>query len=424
MPRQGFRRPAVCLSGIAVLLAALATAGCDFGAPAGLAAPRHACFLVADPYAGPGDWHRGNFHMHSSHSDGSLSGSKLVELYQQYGYSVLCISDHNQYGDQDGGVPASHQVDSLVHDWNGDGILHPGHVFGSGTEAYVRDWSQPSFAWVRDGWQRRRTADWKESPIVIPGAEATFNGHHIGLLGHPGGRIESPGETPGYFTRVREAGGFIFLAHPGDWNATPYNLPRTLDLRFFDAIEIVNGLRLTHTFETSKTATAGDGGEDRECGATEAWDATPLWDGLLVRGWHLWGMANDDSHTWVGAPAAYPFSTFNMIHTADPTATGFIAALRQGAFYGSTGLFFVDLGVRDGDVTAWAPEAEHIRFIGWGGRVLQETDGPRARYHPQGDEGYIRIEARAAPSRDPWPRQAWSQPFWLQAAPCKPDTHE
>ena len=40
------------------------------------------------------------------------------------------------------------------------------------------------------------------------------------------------------------------------------------------------------------------------------------------------------------------------------------------------------------------------------GRVLQETDGPRARYHPQGDEGYIRIEASAAPGRDPWPRQA------------------
>ena len=424
MLRQGFRRSAVRLAATAALSAALVTTGgCDFGEPAALAAPRYACFQIADPYAAGGGWHRGNFHMHSSHSDGAMSGSKLIELYQQYGYSVLSISDHNQYGDQDGGVAASQQVDSLVHDWNGDGIIHPDHVFGSGREAYVRDWTQPALAWVRDGWQRRLTADWKESPIVIPGAEATWGGNHVGLIGHPGGRIESPTETPGYFTRVHEAGGLIYLAHPGDWNATPYNLPRTVDLRLFDAIEIMNGLRLTKAFEAPSTK-ADAGGEDRECGANVPYDATPLWDGLLSRGWRVWGMANDDSHTWVGAPNAFPFSAFNMIRTADTTAAGFIAALRRGSFYGSTGIFFVDLGVTDGAVTVWAPEAERIRFIGWGGRVLQETTGPHAGYHPQGDEGYVRVEASAAPGHNPWPRQAWSQPFWIQPANCKPGTHE
>lgn len=396
-------------------------AGCDFGAPGGQAAPRYTCFQVADPYAGAGKWYRANFHMHSSHSDGGMSGSQLVDLYRQHGYSVLCISDHNQYGDQDGGVAPAQQVDSLVHDWNGDGIVHPKHVFGSGTEAYVRDWNKPSFAWVRDGWQRSNTAGWMDSPFVIPGAEASLGGNHIGLIGHPGGRIEGPGETPGYLTRVREAGGFIYLAHPGDWNAVPHNLPRVLDLRFFDALEIVNGLRLTQAFQASG-AKAGTPPGDRECGANLPWDATPVWDAMLAQGRHLWGLANDDAHTGEDGLEAYPFSAFNMVYTADPTAAGFLAALHAGALYGSNGLVFTDLGVRDGTVMVWAPDAERVRFIGWGGQVLQDTAGPRASYHPQGFEGYVRVEATAPPQGRPWARQAWSQPFWIQPASCKPDT--
>jgi len=400
-----------------------ALAGCDFGAPGGEAAPRYACFQVADPYAGTGKWYRANFHLHSSHSDGGASGSQLVELYRQHGYGVLCISDHNQYGDQDGGIVVSQQVDSVVHDWNGDGILHPNHVFGSGTEAYVRDWNQPSFAWVRDTWRRRNTADWLESPFVIPGAEATLGGNHIGLVGHPGGRIESPDETPGYFTRVHQAGGFIYLAHPGDWNAVPYNLPRALDLRLFNGLEIVNGLRLTQAF-ASPAARAGTAGGDRECGSSLAWDATPVWDAMLSQGRHLWGLANDDAHTDEDAPEAYPFSAFNMIFTNEPTAEGFMKALHDGALYGSNGLEFSQLGVLDGTVTVVAPDAEHVRFIGWGGQVLQETAGSQASYHPQGTEGYVRVEATAPPQGRPWPRQAWSQPFWIQPAPCKPDDTE
>lgn len=423
--------------GMCGALAALA--GCDFGAPGGQAAPRYACFQVADPYSGAGKWYRANFHLHSSHSDGGMSGSQLVDLYRQHGYSVLCISDHNQYGDQDGGVAVSQQVDSLVHDWNGDGIVHPTHVFGSGTEAYVRDWNQPSFAWVRDGWQRRNTSDWMESPFVIPGAEASLDGNHIGLIGHPGGRIESPGEPPGYLHRVRDAGGFIYLAHPGDWNAVPYNLTRVLDLRFFNGLEIVNGLRLTQAFAGAGAgagtsagtstgtgakagAAAGDHDHDRECGAGLAWDATPVWDAMLAQGRRLWGLANDDAHTGEDAPEAYPFSAFNMIYTSDPTAEGFLRALHHGALYGSNGLLFSQLGVLEGTVTVVAPDAEQVRFIGWGGQVLQESAGPQASYRPQGHEGYVRVEATGAPQGRPWPRQAWSQPFWIQPAACKPDT--
>jgi predicted metal-dependent phosphoesterase TrpH len=54
-----------------------------------------------DPYKGI-DWeninlYKSNFHLHSTRSDGSLSCEELVDLYAALNYSVLAISDHNNY---------------------------------------------------------------------------------------------------------------------------------------------------------------------------------------------------------------------------------------------------------------------------------------------------------------------------------------
>jgi histidinol phosphatase-like PHP family hydrolase len=81
--------------------------------------------------------------MHSGHSDGALLTEKLVDTYNRHGFSVLCVSDHNCFGDQDGGILPHLQTDSIVHDWNGDGIVHPELHFGSGVEASVLDHSRP-----------------------------------------------------------------------------------------------------------------------------------------------------------------------------------------------------------------------------------------------------------------------------------------
>jgi hypothetical protein len=134
------------------------------------------------------------------------------------------------------------------------------------------------------------------------------------------------------------------------------------------------------------------------------------------------GLANDDAHTWDGAPDAYPATAFDMLLTDDTTQDGFLAALHAGAFYGSTGLYFRELGMQDDSLVAWAPEAESIRFIGWAGRELLATGATRAAYYVTGNEGYVRVEASAAPAHDPWPRQAWSQPFFIENAPCGPGT--
>ena len=157
---------------------------------------------------------------------------------------------------------------------------------------------------------------------------------------------------------------------------------------------------------------------DSICAARLPWDATPLWDGLLARGVRLWGLANDDSHTWPGAETAYQFTAYNMVLVGEETASGLLQALREGATYASTGLTFNTLGVRDDSLFVWAPSAERIRFIGWNGRQLHEAQGERAAYAFHGNEGYVRVEASAPAQEFAWPAQAWSQPFHIRGVEC------
>ncbi len=353
-------------------------------------APR---FVVENPYATPGAWVRGNFHAHTDHSDGALSGEELALAYRHAGYGVLCITDHNQYGDQDGGVAGALQVDSVLHDWNGDGRLHSSRVFGSGVEAYVRDWNAPPPEWAVDRWVQPEYTGHRDQLVLLSGAEATFGDFHLGLIGYPRRWIESPGAGLDYVERTHDAAGFVYLAHPATWNEEPESLLRAFPVQSLDGLEIINGLWLTKN------------------GAA---DATRLWDQLLARGVRLWGLANDDAHTWEGAPDAYPFTAFNMLLTTDPSPEGFLAALRAGAFYASTGLAFATLAVRADSLEVIAPGADRLRFIGAGGGTLLEVQGPRGVYVFSGHEVYVRVHAEAAPANaTSWNRGAWTQPFFL-----------
>jgi len=382
-----------------VLLASLLAAGfssCDD--PAGRTA--HPAFTVEDPYRGGGTWSKANFHVHTSHSHGRLAAGPLVELYAQNGYAVLGVTDHNMYGDQDGGVHHGvFQTDTILHDWNGDGITHPESVFASGAEAYVRDWAEEPPAWMQDRWFRPEGSS--ALPLVIPGCEASYAyfGAHFGLVGYPPGAFPPPRPGFDWLEPLHGAGGFAFIAHPGDANHDAERFAAVLPLEGFDGLEIINGARLTRG---------------------EVADASPLWDALLSSGHRLWGMANDDAHKLPGEEELYPFVAFNMLLAAGPTVAGVLARLHAGAFYCSTGLLFEDLRLEGTDLVIRSPGASWVRFIGRGGTLLQEAAGDHATYAIRGDEGYVRAEAigdLVSGPRNRWARAAWTQPFHIAVAP-------
>ncbi|MCD6361717.1 MAG: PHP domain-containing protein [Armatimonadetes bacterium] len=48
-----------------------------------------------DAFSVPGEWLKGNLHLHTTASDGLVTPQEAVELYQGAGYDFLAITDHN-----------------------------------------------------------------------------------------------------------------------------------------------------------------------------------------------------------------------------------------------------------------------------------------------------------------------------------------
>ena len=55
--------------------------------------------MKKDCFGGPDQWYKGNLHSHTTNSDGHLTPAQAVTLFRQYGYSFLCLSEHDYYTD-------------------------------------------------------------------------------------------------------------------------------------------------------------------------------------------------------------------------------------------------------------------------------------------------------------------------------------
>jgi hypothetical protein len=80
-----------------VLIAAgLLIAGCAGDGPGSAVADNT---LVVNPYADV-DWsatqHRGNFHTHTTQSDGAMDPARVIKEYADRGYTILALTDHNR----------------------------------------------------------------------------------------------------------------------------------------------------------------------------------------------------------------------------------------------------------------------------------------------------------------------------------------
>jgi len=49
---------------------------------------------LADPFAATGEWYRGNLHVHTTNSDGSMPPERLVAHYENAGWDFLALTDH------------------------------------------------------------------------------------------------------------------------------------------------------------------------------------------------------------------------------------------------------------------------------------------------------------------------------------------
>jgi hypothetical protein len=221
---------------------------------------------------------------------------------------------------------------------------------------------------------------------AIPGTEDTVS-HFLPVLGPHMGRLFvdaslQAGSPQERIDRTLADGGIVSLCHPS-WNGNLWTGAWTehtlVSLRGFQILEVWNP-------------------HSRSQEDTRLWEAA-----LRARGpaAPVWGAAVDDchrneqfNHGWIS------------VKVPEISASALQRALRNGAFYASTGAAG-DFSTEGQIIIARLEEQGHIQFVDSRGIVRSQADGTESRYALRGDEQFVRVEVRSPAGK------AWSQPFWL-----------
>jgi hypothetical protein len=196
-------------------------------------------------------------------------------------------------------------------------------------------------------------------------------------------------------SRIRAAGGIPQINHPNFvWSVRLQDLTALPDSVL---LEIANA----HTG-------VNNAGDDMSP-STEA-----LWDSLLTRGKVVFGVADDDSHSFKPQNAdAYaltrPGRAWIVVRADTLTEMAILGGIRRGDFYASTGVMLDSISTSNSQISVSMTPRQQTRFttefIGAGGKVLAAIRGPQASYRITGNEGYVRARIRDSDGF-----QAWIQP--------------
>jgi hypothetical protein len=297
-------------------------------------------------------WFKGNTHTHTLNSDGDSTPDDVVRWYREHGYHFLVLTDHNYLTSVEG-LNALHGASNTFLVVRGEEVTSrsrdskPVHVNGLDVQELVEP---PAAGIVRDMLQQ------------------SVDG-------------------------IRKARGVPNINHPNfGWAMTADDLRQLERTRLF---EIFNGHPQVNNL--------GGGGVP---GLDEVWDR------VLSSGRLMYGLAVDDAHYFKKPgddTVPGPGRGWIYVRAARLEARALVDAIDRGEFYASTGveLSSYEASAREValDVKADAWSKYRVRFIGRGGRVLDEQTQLPARYTIRGDEGYVRAHVLESNGR-----QAWTQP--------------
>jgi hypothetical protein len=324
------------------------------------------------PAAAQQRWYRGNTHAHTLNSDGDSTPDAVVRWYRERGYHFTFVTDHEFITDvaplnalfgADGRflVISGQEVTQRVADASRADGVRQAHVNALGVTRVIRPLGERGVA-----------------------TDATIAQTYARNL-----------------AAIRDAGGVAQVNHPNfRWSVS---LDDMLSLPDSTLFELWNGHPMVYN----------DGGTDATGAGALSTEA--LWDSLLTRGRLLFGVADDDSHSFrpedaERADLARPGRGWVQVRADTLTAGAILAALRRGDFYSSTGVTLREYHadrqeVRVEVVPVW-DRRYLIEFIGHGGRVMRAIPGSSARYEITGTEGYIRVRIT-----DSSGGRAWTQPI-------------
>jgi hypothetical protein len=321
---------------------------------------------------GQSRWFKGNTHAHSLNSDGDMPVDAVVRWYREHGYHFTFITEHEYFTDvaplnalfAAGNrflVIAGQEVTQRIADSLHTGGVRQAHVNALGTSRLVMPVGERNIAkgmTIAETYARNDAA-------------------------------------------IRAAGGIMQVNHPNFIWSVP--LADMMDLPDSTLFELWNGHPIVYNL-------GGTDSTGQEMLSTEA-----RWDSVLSRGRLLFGVADDDSHSFKPQDAenpdmARPGRGWIWVRADTLTAEAIVRSLRRGDFYASTGITLRDLRITPTEYRLEIAPAGDRRylteFIGMNGRILATSTTLRPSYRMVGGEGYVR--ARISDSSG---RMAWTQPI-------------
>jgi hypothetical protein len=316
-------------------------------------------------------WYRGNTHAHTLNSDGDSPGDAVVRWYREHGYHFTFITDHEFITDV---APLNAMFGAA-----GKFLV----ISGQEVTQRVADAAHP------DGLRQAHVNALGIARVIRPIGERNI------------AREMSIADTYAQtIPRIRASGGVAQVNHPNfRWSV---RLDDMLALPDSTLLEIWNAHVLVHNA----------GGADSAGRWMPSHEA--LWDSLLSRGKLIFGVADDDSHSFRPEDAENPDATrpgraWIMVRADTLTPDAILRAIARGDFYSSTGVTLRSYHADAGEVRLEVEPASDrrflIEFIGKSGHVLKRASGRIADYRATGDEGYVRARVT-----DSGGRRAWTQP--------------
>lgn len=313
-------------------------------------------FCIAALGQGPSpkpNWYRGNTHTHTLNSDGDTAPDDVVRWYRENGYNFVFITDHEYITN----------VGPLNH------ILGKPGVFLVLSAQEVTD-------------------SFDKKPYHI-------NGLGLEKVVMPNGLAGAVETLQKNIDDVRAGGGVPQINHPNfGWALTANDIRKLKNVRL---MEIANAHPLVNNM--------GGGGVP----STEQ-----IWDDLLTGGMTIYGIADDDSHTFKrpgDRTVALPGQGWIYVRANELTREAIMYALDRGDFYASTGVELEDLVADAAGITIKIKQARQskyrVEFIGSGGKVLAESISNPATYKFKGGEGYVRAKIYESNGK-----LAWTQPVF------------
>ena len=296
-------------------------------------------------------WYKGNLHAHSTKSDGDESPEMVANWYAEHGYDFLVLSDHN--------------VLTLLHD-NADTSQGRKPLMIPGEELTVQLENQERAVYV-NSIRLSRVVEPINAAQVLPTIQANVDA-------------------------ILEAGGIAILC-------APYYRP-DFDPR---SLKEVEGAKFMDIYNAHPLIVEGD---------PRTFSFEEIWDEILSSGMTIFGTATDDSHDYLefGPDKANPGRAWIVVRATELSQEAIIQSLQAGDFYASTGVSLSEVEASPDSLSVRIDQAGgnsyRTAFIGSGGALLEQDEGPEATYILKGNEGYVRARVTSSDGA-----RAWTQPL-------------